>query len=110
LLPSRLDNSLLPVLVDGHVKALTFLMIALNEQEIKKMLNKIDRDGRRIIGYPAFLEMMKEKFGERGTMEEIMKAFQLFDHDGTVSFHGLMFSGAVACAWSLNVLAWKQLV
>ncbi|CAM6061190.1 unnamed protein product [Sphagnum tenellum] len=79
------------VLVDAHVKALTFLMIGLNEQEIKKMLNKIDRDGRRIIGYPAFFEMMKEKFGERGTMEEIMKAFQLFDHDGTgkISFSNL---------------------
>ncbi|CAK9211990.1 unnamed protein product [Sphagnum troendelagicum] len=61
------------------------------KEEIKKMLNKIDRDGRRIIGYPAFFEMMKEKFGERGTMEEIMKAFQLFDHDGTgkISFSNL---------------------
>lgn len=95
--------------MDAHVKALTFSMNGLNEQEIKKMLNKIDRDGRRIIGYPAFFEMMKEKFGERGTMEEIMKAFQLFDHDGTVSFHVLMFSGAVACACSFNVLLGNNL-
>jgi centrin-1 len=53
------------------------------KEEVRKMINDIDRDGSGTIDFPEFLEMMSSKMAERDPREEIMKAFRLFDDDET---------------------------
>ena len=61
------------------------------KDEIKKMINDIDKDGSGTIDFEEFLQMMTAKMGERDSKEEIMKAFRLFDDDetGKISFKNL---------------------
>jgi centrin-1 len=61
------------------------------KDEIKKMINDIDKDGSGTIDFEEFLQMMTAKMGERDSREEIMKAFRLFDDDetGKISFKNL---------------------
>ncbi len=53
------------------------------KEEIKKMIADIDTDGSGTIDFNEFLEMMTAKMSERDPMEEIIKAFRLFDDDET---------------------------
>ncbi|VVC92075.1 unnamed protein product [Leptidea sinapis] len=60
------------------------------KEEIKKMIAEIDKgDGK--VSYEDFLDLMTVKMAEKDTKEEIMKAFKLFDDDGTgkISFKNL---------------------
>jgi centrin-1 len=61
------------------------------KEEVRKMIQDIDRDGSGTIDFPEFLEMMSSKMAERDPREEIMKAFRLFDDDetGRISFKNL---------------------
>ena len=61
------------------------------KEEIKKMIADIDTDGSGTIDFNEFLEMMTAKMSERDPMEEIIKAFRLFDDDetGKISFKNL---------------------
>merc|ERR1712216_220351 len=61
------------------------------KEEIKKMIQDIDKDGSGTIDFTEFLEMMTAKMGEKGSREEILKAFRLFDDDetGKISFKNL---------------------
>jgi len=54
------------------------------------MIVDIDKDGTGTIDFEEFLQMMTIKMGERDSKEEIMKAFHLFDNDGTVSIFTLI--------------------
>ncbi len=56
------------------------------KEEIKKMIADIDTDGSGTIDFNEFLEMMTAKMSERDPMEEIIKAFRLFDDDETGEF------------------------
>ena len=59
--------------------------------EIKKMIADLDTEGNGVIDYNDFLDLMTVKMAERDPMEEMMKAFRLFDDDdtGKISFKNL---------------------
>ncbi|CAM6053973.1 unnamed protein product [Sphagnum tenellum] len=60
-------------------------------EDIRKMLEKIDEDKSGVIEFDEFVKMMTDKMGERDSKEKILSAFQLFDTDGTgkISFMNL---------------------
>jgi hypothetical protein len=51
--------------------------------EVKRMIAETDRDGTGTIDYNEFLQMMTRKMSEKDSKEEVLKAFALFDDDGT---------------------------
>lgn len=53
------------------------------KQEVLGLMREYDRDGASQIEYPDFLEIMTTKIVERDPVEEILKAFKLFDEDNT---------------------------
>lgn len=61
------------------------------KEEIQKMINDVDTDGSGQIEWDEFLKMMTQKILNRDPMEEIRKAFKLFDDDNTgkISFKNL---------------------
>ncbi|KAJ7406762.1 hypothetical protein WISP_131566 [Willisornis vidua] len=61
------------------------------KEEIKKMIADIDKEGSGTIDFEDFLAMMTQKMSEKDSQEEILKAFRLFDDDGTgkISFKNL---------------------
>ncbi|RXM31145.1 Centrin-1 [Acipenser ruthenus] len=77
------------------VKELKVAMRALGfepkKEEIKKMIADVDKEGSGTIDFNDFLSMMTQKMSEKDTKEEILKAFRLFDDDGTgkISFKNL---------------------
>ncbi|XP_029139032.1 caltractin isoform X2 [Protobothrops mucrosquamatus] len=61
------------------------------KEEIKKMIADIGKDGSSTLSFEDFLTMMTTKMNEKDSKEEILKAFRLFDDDGTgkISFKNL---------------------
>jgi len=61
------------------------------KEEIKKMIADLDTEGNGVIEYNDFLDLMTVKMAERDPMEEMTKAFRLFDEDdtGKISFKNL---------------------
>ncbi|XP_054845602.1 uncharacterized protein LOC129336498 [Eublepharis macularius] len=59
--------------------------------EIRKMVAEIGKDDRSFINFEEFLAMIMQKMSEKDNKQEILKAFQLFDTDGTgkISFQNL---------------------
>ena len=53
------------------------------KQEVKKLIAEVDRDGKGVIEFADFMELMTSKISERDPREEILKAFRLFDDDTT---------------------------
>ena len=53
------------------------------KQEVLNLMREYDREGAGQIEYPDFLEIMTTKISERDPIEEISKAFKLFDEDNT---------------------------
>lgn len=53
------------------------------KEEVKKMIGEVDREGKGVIQFADFLELMTGKISERDPREEILKAFRLFDDDST---------------------------
>lgn len=53
------------------------------KEEIKKMISEVDREGKGVIEFADFMELMTVKISERDPREEILKAFRLFDDDNT---------------------------
>ncbi|RAL51548.1 hypothetical protein DM860_011050 [Cuscuta australis] len=51
------------------------------EEEIKRMIAEVDKDGSGAIDFEEFEHMMSNKFGERNTKEELAKAFNIIDKD-----------------------------
>merc|ERR1712070_808973 len=52
-------------------------------EEIKKMLADIDKDGNGTIEAGEFMELMTQKYSDKDAKDDIIKAFGLFDDDGT---------------------------
>merc|ERR1712224_522749 len=69
------------------VKELTVAMKALGCEpkpgEIEKMIADVDDDGGGEIGFDEFLKMMTHKILNKDPKEDMLKAFRLFDDDGT---------------------------
>ena len=61
------------------------------EEEIKKMISEIDKEGTGTLDFNDFLSLMTSKMSEKDSKEEILKAFRLFDDDetGKISFKNL---------------------
>ena len=53
------------------------------KEEVKRMIADIDREGKGVIEFQDFLDVMTVKMAERDPREEILKAFRLFDDDNT---------------------------
>lgn len=74
---------------------LKFAMRALGfepkKEEVKKIVESVDRNSTGRIDFEDFLLVMAQKFEEKGTRDEILKAFNLFDADGTgrITFENL---------------------
>ncbi|XP_034546856.1 caltractin [Notolabrus celidotus] len=77
------------------VKELKVAMRALGfepkKEEIKQMIADVDKEGSGTIDFNTFLSIMTLKTGDKDSKEEILKAFRLFDDDGTgkISFKNL---------------------
>merc|ERR1719482_1891797 len=50
--------------------------------EIAKMMKDIDADGNATVEFEEFLEMMEGKMSGKDPVEEMKKAFKLYDKDG----------------------------
>ena len=53
------------------------------KEEVKKMIAEVDREGKGVIEFQDFLDLMTVKMAERDPREEMLKAFRLFDDDST---------------------------
>lgn len=77
------------------VKELKIAMRALGfepkKEEIKKMVQEIDKEGLGTLSFDDFLALMTTKMADKDCKEEILKAFRLFDDDdtGKISFKNL---------------------
>ena len=63
--------------------AMRALGFDVKKQEVLNLMREFDREGSGQIEYPDFLEIMTTKISERDPIEEISKAFKLFDEDNT---------------------------
>jgi centrin-3 len=63
--------------------AMRALGFDVKKQEVHGLMREYDREGAGQIEYPDFLEIMTSKIAERDPVEEILKAFKLFDEDST---------------------------
>ena len=71
--------------------AMRALGFDVKKQEVLGLMREYDREGNGQIEYPDFLEIMTIKIQERDPVEEILKAFKLFDEDnsGKISLRNL---------------------
>jgi Ca2+-binding EF-hand superfamily protein len=51
------------------------------KEEIKRIMDEVDREGTGKIDFQAFIDMMQDRMAERDPVEEMKKAFKLFDVD-----------------------------
>eukprot|EP00051_Salpingoeca_urceolata_P028273 m.485979 g.485979 ORF g.485979 m.485979 type:complete len:171 (+) comp24093_c0_seq1:261-773(+) len=71
--------------------ALRALGFEVKKAEVQKILREYDTGDQGLITERDFTEVVTERILERNPVEEVMKAFQLFDDDetGRVSVHNL---------------------
>ncbi|KAJ3117626.1 Calcium-binding component of the spindle pole body (SPB) half-bridge [Nowakowskiella sp. JEL0407] len=63
--------------------AMRALGFDVKKAEVLKILRDHDKDGSGLINFEDFNKLMSERILDRDPIEEIKKAFQLFDDDGT---------------------------
>ncbi|KAI8848750.1 hypothetical protein BC829DRAFT_375033 [Chytridium lagenaria] len=63
--------------------AMRALGFEVKKAEVLKILRDFDKNGQGLIEFDDFNKVMTEKILDRDPLEEIRKAFQLFDDDGT---------------------------
>lgn len=63
--------------------AMRALGFDVKKQEVMGLMREYDRDGAGQIEYIDFLEIMTTKIADRDPVDEILKAFKLFDEDST---------------------------
>merc|ERR1719471_969928 len=63
----------------------------IKKQEALELMTRYDRDETGHIGYDAFEEIMIHRYANQDPMDEIRKAFELFDEDkrGKINFRNL---------------------
>ncbi|XP_038273477.1 caltractin-like isoform X2 [Dermochelys coriacea] len=61
------------------------------KEELKKIISEVDKEGSGKINFDSFLYAMTQKMSEPESREDILKAFKLFDDNGTgkISFQNL---------------------
>ncbi|XP_074864043.1 centrin-2-like isoform X1 [Carettochelys insculpta] len=61
------------------------------KDEMKKIISEVDKEGSGKINFDSFLYAMTQKMSEPESKEDILKAFKLFDDNGTgkISFQNL---------------------
>uniref|UniRef100_A0A8C3HDG1 EF-hand domain-containing protein n=1 Tax=Chrysemys picta bellii TaxID=8478 RepID=A0A8C3HDG1_CHRPI len=61
------------------------------KDEMKKIVSEVDKEGSGKINFDSFLYAMTQKMSEPESREDILKAFKLFDDNGTgkISFQNL---------------------
>merc|ERR1712072_289344 len=61
------------------------------KDEIKKMVNDLDRDGDGTVDFPEFLAMVSGKLGEKDAKEQLLEGFALYDEEetGKINFANL---------------------
>ena len=71
--------------------AMRALGFDVKKDQVRKMLADIGRDASSSVGFDDFCELMASRMSEKGSREEVMKVFKLFDDDGTgkVTFRDL---------------------
>lgn len=71
--------------------ALRALGFEMSKQEVISVIDKFDTDNRRMISYDDFFRYAAVKVSERDPVEEIKRAFKLFDddHTGKISLKNL---------------------
>ena len=71
--------------------AMRALGFDVKKPEVVELMNEYDREQTGAIEYPDFLDIMTQKIRNRDPMEEILKAFKLFDEDnsGRISLRNL---------------------
>jgi centrin-1 len=59
--------------------------------EVRSMVSSVDKDGSGLVDYDDFVALMAAKVAARDPLEELRKAFRLFDDDetGKISFANL---------------------
>ena len=59
--------------------------------EVRSMVASVDKDGSGLVDYDDFVALMAAKVAARDPLEELRKAFRLFDDDetGKISFANL---------------------
>ncbi|KAH3902369.1 related to Cell division control protein 31 [Saccharomycodes ludwigii] len=79
--------------IDYHEMKVAFRALGfdLDKRQLLEILDKYDEDGSRLIKYENFFKVAAEKILERDPIEEIRRAFKLFDDDNTgkITFHNL---------------------
>lgn len=62
-----------------------------NKEEIRNMMEEIDKDKSGRIAFNDFLHLMRLKMAEKDSKQDLMKAFSFFDDDqtGHISFDNL---------------------
>jgi centrin-1 len=71
--------------------AMRALGFDVKKQEIKKIMQDLDKSVNEKINYNEFLSIMTPRMSEKDTRDEILKIFRLFDEDSTgkISFRNL---------------------
>lgn len=71
--------------------AMRALGFDVNKQEIKKIMQDLDKSLTEKVSYNEFLGVMTPRMAEKDTRDEILKIFRLFDEDSTgkISFRNL---------------------
>ena len=63
--------------------SLRALGFEVKKNEVVDLMKEYDRAGKGLIEYVDFLDICTSKIAQRDPMEEIIKAFKLFDTDNT---------------------------
>ncbi|KXS10705.1 EF-hand [Gonapodya prolifera JEL478] len=63
--------------------AMRALGFDVKKAEVLRILRDVDREGQNMISYDDFVKLMTERILARDPVEEIRRAFKLFDDDGT---------------------------
>ncbi|KAJ3304079.1 Calcium-binding component of the spindle pole body (SPB) half-bridge, partial [Gonapodya sp. JEL0774] len=63
--------------------AMRALGFEVKKAEVLKILREVDREGQNLIAYTDFVRIMTERILARDPMDEVRRAFKLFDDDGT---------------------------
>merc|ERR1712022_74970 len=71
--------------------AMRALGFEVRSDEVKKMVEDLDRDGDGTVDFDEFLQMMSGKLGDKDAREQLLEGFALYDEDetGKISFDNL---------------------